>query len=83
MGSVMFQRGQDKDAEKNLRLALSENPGLANAHLALVNLYMQQHRNDDAVAELTVFLKQSPDSNFTPQARELLRKLQPQSSLPR
>jgi outer membrane protein assembly factor BamD (BamD/ComL family) len=55
---------------------------LSNAHLALVNLYVQQHRNDDAVAELTAFLKQAPDSQFTPQARELLKKLQSRSSPP-
>lgn len=83
LGSVRLQQGNQTEAEHYLRKALSENPTLANAHLALVNLYMQQRRNDDAVAELTSFLKQSPDSNFTPQARELLRKLQIQPNLPR
>jgi Flp pilus assembly protein TadD len=83
LGLVRLRQGNQTEAEHYLRKALSANPSLANAHLALVNLYMQQGRNYDAVAELTAFLKQSPNSNFTPQARQLLKKLQTQSKLPR
>jgi len=76
MGSVMIRRGNASEAEKRFRSALSDDPGLANAHLALVNLYVRENRSPDAVAELTLFLKQSPDSPFAPHARELLKKLQ-------
>ena len=80
MGSLLMKKGNTREAEQRFRAALNDDPGLANAHLALVNLYIRQNRNADAAAELSVFLKQSPDSNFAPHARELLRKLQSQPS---
>lgn len=80
MGSVLIKEGNAREAEKRLRLALNDDPGLANAHLALVNLYLKQNRNADAIAELSTFLKQSPDSPFASHARELLAKLQSKSS---
>ena len=76
MGSLLIRKGDNREAEQRFRIALNDDPGLANARLALVNLYIRQNRNEDAVAELSLFLKQSPDSNFSPHARELLRKLQ-------
>jgi len=83
MGSVLLQKGDGRKAEQYLRSALDENPALANAHLALVNLYIQESRNGDAIKELSTFLEQSPDSDFARQARELLKKLQSQrKSLP-
>jgi Flp pilus assembly protein TadD len=76
MGSTLIKKGNTQEAEKHLRVALNADPGLANAHLALVNLYIQQDRNAEAVQELSLFLKQSPDSPFSPHARDLLKKLQ-------
>lgn len=76
MGSVLIKRGNTSDAEKHFRIALNDDPHLANAHLALVNLYVRENRNPEAVAELSSFLKQSPDSPFAPHARELLGRLQ-------
>jgi len=80
MGSVLIRRGNARDAEKHFRTALTNDPGLANAHLALVNLYVRENRDPEAVAELSSFLKQSPDSPFAPHARELLTKLQSKAS---
>ena len=80
MGSVQIRRGNSREAEKRFRLALNDDPGLANAHLALVNLYVRENRSPEAVAELSSFLKQSPDSPFAPHARELLTKLQSKAS---
>ena len=80
MGSVLIKRGNARDAEKRFRIALNDDPGLANAHLALVNLFVKQNRNAEAIAELSSFLKQSPDSPFAPHARELLAKLQAKGS---
>ncbi len=82
MGSLLMKRGNTREAEQQFRAALNDDPGLANAHLALVNLYMRQNRREDAVAELSLFLKHSPESNFAPQAHDLLRKLQ-SNSLPK
>ena len=80
MGSVLIRRGNAREAEKRFRIALNCNPGLANAHLALVNLYLRENRSADAVAELSLFLKQSPDSPYASHARELLGKLRAKGS---
>jgi tetratricopeptide (TPR) repeat protein len=80
MGSLLAKKGDTREAEQRFRAALKDDPGLANAHLALVNLYIRQNRSVDAVAELSLFLKQFPDNNFAPHARELLEKMQSKSS---
>ena len=81
MGSVLIRKGDAQGGEQRLRSALAYDPNLANAHLALANLYLTQNRNENAATELSVFLKQSPDSSFAPHARELLKKLVPGSSI--
>jgi len=75
MGSVLIRIGNTKEAERRFHIALNNDPNLANAHLALVNLYVKDSRHDEAIAELSSFLKHSPDSPYAPQARELLTKL--------
>ena len=80
MGSVLIKKGNAREAERRFRVALNDDPGLTNAHLALVNLYVKENRNGEAIAELSSFLKQSPDSPFAPHARELLGKLQAKGS---
>ena len=80
MGSVLVKKGNTREAEKRFRSALDADPGLANAHLALVNLYVKESRHDEAIAELSSFLKQSPDSPYAPHARELLTKLRSKHS---
>jgi Flp pilus assembly protein TadD len=80
MGSLLSKKGDTREAEQRFRVALKDDPGLANAHLALVNMYIRQNRNQEAIAELSLFLKQFPDSNFAPHARELLEKMQSKSS---
>jgi len=80
MGSLLIKIGNSREAEKRFRAALNDDPGLANAHLALVNLFVKENRNGEAVAELSSFLKQSPDSPFAPHAQELLKKLQVRTS---
>jgi Tfp pilus assembly protein PilF len=80
MGSVMLQKGTHDEAEKQLHAALEQDPAMANAHLALANLYLQQKRNTDVVEELQSFLQQAPDSSYAPHARELLKKLRSEGS---
>jgi regulator of sirC expression with transglutaminase-like and TPR domain len=58
---------------------LDLDPKLGKAHLALVNLYLRQKRNTEAVAELQAFLKLLPDDPLAPKVREVLKRLQSNS----
>jgi TolA-binding protein len=53
---------------------------MSKAHLALVNLYMQQKRSEDAAVELRAFLKAFPEDPFAPKARQVLLKLESSNS---
>lgn len=75
-GSLYMRSGDTQRAESSLRRALELEPRMAQAHLALVNLFIQEQRKGDAVAELKVFLKDFPDHSFAPKAREVLKKLE-------
>jgi regulator of sirC expression with transglutaminase-like and TPR domain len=50
------------------------------AHLQLINLYLQQDRRQDAISELQAFLKAFPSVPAVPKANELLYKLQHQGN---
>jgi len=78
-GSLYSRKGTPQAAEVSLRRALELDPRMAQAHLALVNLFMQQQRRDDTIAELKTFLKEFPDNTFAPKARELLKRLESNS----
>lgn len=75
-GSLDARSGQPKQAEAALRRSLELDPFMSKAHLALVNLYMQQQRNDDAASELRLFLKNFPEDPFAPKAKQVLQKLE-------
>jgi tetratricopeptide (TPR) repeat protein len=79
-GSLSSRTGHYPEAEKDLREALRLDPGMWQAHLQLVNIYVQQKRRDDAIRELQAFLKDSPNSPVVPNVRELLKKLQTQNT---
>jgi outer membrane protein assembly factor BamD (BamD/ComL family) len=64
------------EAERNLRDALKLDPTMAQAYLQLVNLYMQEKRDAEAITELQSFLHTFPDGPFTPRAKQVLKKLQ-------
>jgi tetratricopeptide (TPR) repeat protein len=74
-GSLCSHTGRPEQAEKSLLDALKLDPTMSQAHLQLVNLYLQQKRNADAIKELEVYLKSFPDTPFSPKARELLKRL--------
>jgi tetratricopeptide (TPR) repeat protein len=63
-------------AEKSLRSALQLDPKMSQAYLQLVNLYLQQKRTPEAIAELEAYLKAFPDSPLSPKARGTLKRLQ-------
>jgi len=74
-GSLYSRTGQPALAEKSLLNALQFDATMSQAHLQLVNLYVQQKRTPDAIKELEAYLKAFPDTPFSPKARELLKRL--------
>jgi tetratricopeptide (TPR) repeat protein len=74
-GSLLRQIGRFIDSERILRHAISADPSLARAHLELVNLYRQQNRKEDVVAELQTFLRLFPSDPLAPQVKETLVRL--------
>jgi Flp pilus assembly protein TadD len=75
LGSAYQRVGDVAQSEHALRRALELDPKLATAHLALVNLYLSQHRQTDASTELRTFLRDFPNDAYAPKARALLQKI--------
>jgi len=75
-GCLFARTGKAGEAEKSLREALQLDPSMSQAHLQLVNLYLQQHRKDDAIHQLQDFLKAFPTAPTATKAKEVLNKLQ-------
>ena len=71
---------EQKDYATALRLwePLAEQ-GDTQAQLGLANLYLQQKKNSEAIAELKAFLKASPGDPFGPKAKEVLDRLERES----
>jgi len=74
-GSLYSHTGRPELAEKSLQNALRLDPTMSQGHLQLVNLYLQQKRTADAISELEAYIKAFPATPFSPQARELLKRL--------
>jgi tetratricopeptide (TPR) repeat protein len=79
-GSLFGRTGKLTEAEKSLRTALHLDSTMWQAHLQLINLYLQQDRRQDAISELQAFLKAFPSVPAVPKANELLYKLQHQGN---
>jgi tetratricopeptide (TPR) repeat protein len=79
-GSVYSRTGRPELAEKSLQSALQLDPKMSQAYLQLVNLYLQQKRTPEAISQLEAYLKAFPNSSFSPKARELLKRLQGNST---
>ncbi len=75
-GSVYSRTGRPDLAEKSLQGALQLDPKMSQAYLQLVNLYLQQKRTSEAIAQLETYVKTFPDSPYSPKARDLLKRLQ-------
>jgi tetratricopeptide (TPR) repeat protein len=75
-GSLYSRTGRPELAEKSLQSALQLDPKMSQGYLQLVNLYLQQKRTSDAINELETYLKAFPDGQFSPKARDLLKRLQ-------
>ena len=75
-GSLYGRTGKLSEAEKSLRASLQLDAKMWQAHLQLVNLYLQQNRRQNAISELQTFLKAFPSVPAVPKANDLLYKLQ-------
>jgi tetratricopeptide (TPR) repeat protein len=75
-GLLYTRTARPELAEKSLQRALQLDPKMPQPYLQLVNLYLQEKRAPDAIAELEAYLKVFPDSQFSPKARESLKRLQ-------
>jgi Flp pilus assembly protein TadD len=75
-GSLYGRTGKLTEAEKSLRTALQLDATMWQAHLQLVNLYLQQNRRQDAIAELQAFVKAFPSVPASSKATTLLYRLQ-------
>jgi len=79
-GSIYARVGSMQEAESALKRSLELDPQMAQTYLALVNLFIQEKRSADAIAELKTFLKEFPDHQFAPKARDVLKRLESSSA---
>jgi hypothetical protein len=76
LGSLDLRSKKLPEAESALRRAIQLDPLMAQARLQLVNLLLQQGRKDDAESLLRDFLSTFPESSFSPQAKQVLQRLE-------
>ena len=82
-GCLLGRAGHYPEAEKSLQQALRLDPVLWQAHLQLVNLYLQQGRRENAVSQLQTFLQLFPSVPATANAKHLLNRLQAETQVAR
>jgi tetratricopeptide (TPR) repeat protein len=75
-GTLYSNTGRPELAEKSLVDARRLDPAMSQIYLQLVNLYLQEKRNSDAINQLEAYLKAFPNTPFSPKARDLLKRLQ-------
>ena len=80
-GLLYSRTNRPELAEKSLQSALQLDPKMSQAYLQLVNLYLQHKRTPEAIAELESYLKNFPDTPFSPKVRETLKRLQGKASV--
>jgi tetratricopeptide (TPR) repeat protein len=79
LGTLDLRAGKLSDAEQALRRSIELDPTMAQPRLQLVNLYVKQGRKPDAIDQLHAFLTAMPLSPFSPQAKQILQKLETES----
>ena len=75
-GSLSARVGDVLQAERSFQQSLELDPQMAQAHLGLVNLFIQEGKNEAAIAELKTFLKEFPEHSLAPKARSVLKRLE-------
>jgi tetratricopeptide (TPR) repeat protein len=76
LGTLNLRTGKLPEAEAALTKAIELDPSMAQPRLQLINLFLKQGRKPDAVAQLHVFLTANPLSPFSPQAKQMLERLE-------
>jgi tetratricopeptide (TPR) repeat protein len=76
LGSLNIRLKKFPEAEAALRRAIQTDPQMVQPRLQLVNLLLQQGRKGDAESLLRDFLAAFPDNSFSPQARQVLQRLE-------
>lgn len=76
LGSVCERLGKLKEAERALQEALKRDPKMARAHLELVNVYVAEKNQPQAVAHLKQFLKAAPNDPLAPKVKQVLSALE-------
>lgn len=80
LGTLDLRAGKFSEAELALRQAITLDPTMAQPRLQLVNLYLKQGRKPDAIDQLHAFLTAMPLSPFSPQAKQILQRLESDSA---
>ena len=76
LGMTDIRMGRTREAEKSLSRALALNePEVADAHLALANLYLKTHRVPQAREQLEGFLRVRPQDAQANHVRDVLARL--------
>jgi hypothetical protein len=83
LGSLNLKERKIPEAESALRRAIQLDPLMVQPRLQLVNLLLQQGRKDDAATLLRDFLGAFPHNPFSPQARQVLQRLEAAAPKPR
>jgi tetratricopeptide (TPR) repeat protein len=79
LGTLDLRLKKLPQAELALQRAIQLSPTKAEPRLQLVNLLLQQGRNDAAASQLRDFLTKLPDSPFSAQVKQKLQKLEASS----
>ncbi len=76
LGSLDIRLKKLPEAEAALRRSIQTDPQMVQPRLQLINLLLQQARKADAESLLRSFLAAFPDNSFSPQARQVLQRLE-------
>ncbi len=63
LGSALYKTAAFEEAEGALSRSIDLDPASSQARLMLVNVYMQQERYNDALAQLDTYLERNPDGD--------------------
>lgn len=75
-GTVRAMTGRLAEAEQGLLKALEADPGMAMAKWTLISVYLNQHKDQQALEQMRGFLDQLPEHPRAPQIQENLAKME-------
>lgn len=75
-GTLDIRTNHMREAELTLQQAIRLDPGMAQPRLQLINLFLKEGKQADAVGQLHEFLIAFPSSPFSDHAKQLLQRLE-------